>query len=92
VIKQLVPPRPPVVRGQCCVPTDETTERLQAWREKRYGGTSDPNRCQRRVRYEIDGQGYCAIHAGNVALRKWLAGELVEKEPGTDYGQACFDE
>lgn len=92
-IKMLYPPlpeRPFIEKRQCqAQPLDVSVPRLYGWRERRYGDKPcDPQRCQRHAQYEIDGKGYCslhagkiALHAGKIALHRWAAGKLVAKEP-----------
>lgn len=65
---------------QCCVTPDEPT-RLKKWRQQRYLKLRphfDPMLCQHESAFEIDGKNYCRAHAGQIALNKWLNGELTE--------------
>lgn len=66
---------------QCCVPVDPPTH-AQHWRRDRYKKLRphfDPDQCQRESTMMIDGKPYCRIHAGQLALEKWMTGELVAK-------------
>jgi len=70
-----------VVTPQCItvIPADT---RFEEWRKGRYQKLRshlDASRCQRESVVTIDGKPYCRLHAGGVALDKWLAGELVER-------------
>lgn len=70
-----------VVTPQCSVLIDEV-ERGKQWRLDRYKQlrpTFDPLKCQRESTVKIDGTHYCSTHAGKIALKKWLKGELIEK-------------
>jgi hypothetical protein len=65
---------------QCCVPVDPPTH-AEMWRRERYTRTRpsfDPDRCQRESVIDIDGNHYCRLHAGGIALERWLKGELTE--------------
>lgn len=69
----------PTHTPQCCVPVDPPSH-AQMWRRDRYVKLRpdfDPNRCQRESVVLIDGDHYCRLHAGGVALEKWLKGELI---------------
>lgn len=85
MLKKLKPVYDPPKRiptPQCCVEVEDTV-RLQQWRLDRYKALRpefDPLKCQREASVEIDGKPYCSNHGGRVALKKWLRGELVEKE------------
>lgn len=47
------------------------------WRRRNYEGPY-PDRCRRMSAIVIDERCYCRLHAGGVALEKWLAGRLTE--------------
>ncbi|WP_316397326.1 hypothetical protein [Bradyrhizobium sp. 33ap4] len=70
-----------VVTPQCCAPVEPPTKATM-WRRDRYlklRPSFNPDACQRESTVEIDGKPYCRLHAGGLALDKWLKGELVEK-------------
>lgn len=71
----------PIITPQCSAAVDPPTK-ASMWRRDRYKKlrpTFDPDRCQRESSIEINGKPYCRIHAGGLALDKWLSGKLVEK-------------
>lgn len=76
-----------VATPQCDAPVKAPTHH-PAWRQQRYSVLRpqwDVNKCQLESAFKIDGKNYCSGHAGRVALRKWLAGELVAA-PATENG------
>lgn len=67
-----------VVTPQCCAEVEPPTH-ANMWRRDRYlklRPTFDPDRCQRESTVEIDGKPYCRLHAGGIALDRWLSGNL----------------
>jgi hypothetical protein len=65
---------------QCCV---EVKWPDNDWRRERYKKlrpTFDPDHCQHESSFDIDGNLYCKLHAGQVALDKWVRGLLVAVE------------
>ncbi|MER9176202.1 hypothetical protein NKH72_21740 [Mesorhizobium sp. M0955] len=71
-----------VVTPQCCAEVEPPTHATM-WRRDRYKKLRpqfDPDRCQRESTLDIEGKPYCRIHAGQLALDRWLSGELVVKE------------
>lgn len=62
------PPKPDT--PQCAMPVSDPPGATRPnWRQWRYGENgSDPTRCQRRSVVEIDGEPFCGIHGGQVAL------------------------
>lgn len=71
----------PVKTPQCCaVVTLPTAQAYLVERYKRLRPEYDPNRCQKPSTVEIDGKHYCRSHAGQIALEKWIVGDLVEAE------------
>ena len=69
-----------ITTPQCCVPVDPPTHD-QEWRRRRHLKNHpqfDPDRCQRESTLTIGSQPYCRLHAGQLALEKWLLGELQE--------------
>lgn len=72
----------PLHTPQCSADVDPPTH-ANMWRRDRYKKlrpTFDPDKCQRESTIEIDGKPYCRLHAGGLALDKWLNGKLVENE------------
>lgn len=70
----------PAHTPQCCMPVEPPTH-ANMWRRDRYKRlrpTFDPDKCQRESTIEIDGQPYCRLHAGGVALDRWLSGRLID--------------
>lgn len=70
----------PLHTPQCTMPVDPPTHATM-WRRDRYKRlrpSFDPDRCQRESTIEIDGKPYCRLHAGGLALERWLRGELLE--------------
>lgn len=49
------------------------------WRRRNYKGPY-PDNCRRMSAVEIDGRHYCRLHAGGIALERWLSGRLREVE------------
>lgn len=76
--RSIRPDRDPTPHVQCCVvpveqpgaPIPRHNRLWQAERERRLGYKRE--QCQRRARYEINGQPYCPLHAGQIALREML--------------------
>lgn len=56
--------------------TDATAQ--DDWRRRRW--PDRPHQCRRMSAIVIDERSYCRVHAGGVALEKWLAGTLREVE------------
>jgi hypothetical protein len=70
----------PVHTPQCCMKVDPPTH-ANMWRRDRYKTlrpTFDPDLCQRESTVRIDGKPYCRIHAGGIALDRWIKGKLIE--------------
>lgn len=70
-----------IVTPQCSavIPADS---RFEQWRKGRYSRLRphmNAECCQRESIVQIDGKPYCRLHAGGMALEKWLSGELVTK-------------
>ncbi|MBA8881661.1 hypothetical protein [Phyllobacterium myrsinacearum] len=81
VLKPVVIKPAPVQTPQCCIEVPAPGHN-QTWRN-RYRNKRphlDPDLCQHASTVKIDGKHYCTPHAGQLALKKWLAGELIEKE------------
>ena len=69
-----------IITEQCCVEVNSPSHDLE-WRKKFYSrrhSRFDYRRCQRESVVVIDGQSYCQLHGGKIALEKWLNGELVQ--------------
>lgn len=74
-----------VVTPQCSavIPADT---RFEEWRKGRYQRLRphlDHTRCQRESVVQIEGKPYCRLHAGGLALDRWLKGDLVLKNNQT---------
>lgn len=70
----------PLHTPQCSAPVEPPTHATM-WRRDRYirlRPHMDPDRCQRESTIEIDGKPYCRLHAGGIALDRWLGGKLSE--------------
>lgn len=65
----------------CAIPLDQYSDRLADWRKQRYADQPDPATCRRMATVKINNKPYCRPHAGLIALRKWLDGELTEAQP-----------
>jgi len=68
----------PVATPQCSAPVDPPSH-APAWRRERYmrlRPSYDPDCCQRDSSVVIDGKTYCRLHAGGIALDRWLRGEI----------------
>lgn len=83
-IKPILVKHPRVETPQCCAQVHESdNNRYRQWRLERYQKlrpSFDPLKCQRESVVMIDGKAYCRTHAGALALKKWLNGELVTHE------------
>jgi hypothetical protein len=80
-LKPIIVKPEPVRTPQCCIPVDPPT-RAQHWRRDRYEKLRpefDASLCQRESVIQHNGKHYCRVHAGQLALNMWLAGDLVEK-------------
>lgn len=67
---------PPMIQCEATVlpPTHDND-----WRRRNYQGPY-PDHCRRMSAITIDGRSYCRLHAGGLALEKWLSGQLREVE------------
>lgn len=71
-----------VITPQCQAPADSDSSRYKQWRLDRYKKLRpdyDPLKCQRASTVAINDQPYCRCHAGQLALRWWLSGKLIDK-------------
>ncbi len=66
---------PPQIRCEALVepPTHDDSYRLRRFPDR-------PEQCRRMSGIEIDGHKYCRLHAGRIALGRWLDGKLREIE------------
>lgn len=61
---------------------DNNSEHYTQWRTDRYKDDSHPHECCRRIAVVmVDDRAYCRLHAGRLALDKWIKGELTESPP-----------
>lgn len=88
IIKVLKPrlPKTPLT-PQCSVVIEEThnppiPRDIRRKRVASYG--MDVGCCARRSSHVIDGKHYCRLHAGQEALRRWEAGDLVTRDEMDD--------
>ncbi len=68
----------PVATPQCSAPVDPPSHAPE-WRKERYKRlrpSYNPDCCQRDSSIVIDGKTYCRLHAGGIALDRWLRGEI----------------
>jgi hypothetical protein len=61
---------------QCSEIVAPPTHNLE-YRSQKLRGNTDC--CQRSSAVEIDGRHYCRLHAGKIALARWVDGRLVER-------------
>lgn len=75
-IQRLRPARtdPPLIRCEAIVepPTHDDQYRRRRFPDK-------PDQCRRMSAIVIDDRCYCRLHAGGIALERWLLGKLVER-------------
>lgn len=74
-------PVPEKVFVQCAATVNPPAHSPQ-WRRARYAimhPDMNPDHCMRASKYSIDGTPYCAVHAAQIALQRWLDGRLLEK-------------
>ena len=78
--KRLQPKMDKIYNPQCCIKTDGYENSYQhhkdAIDERSKERGWDVHQCQNYSVYMIDGDHYCTIHAGKVALRKLMWEEL----------------
>ncbi|MCK5610467.1 hypothetical protein KAR91_51820 [Candidatus Pacearchaeota archaeon] len=71
-------PKPQPGFKQCshevALPRGKKSIYMKKWREEHYSHNADPKKCQRAGTYEIDGDLYCSLHAGQIAL-DYMTGE-----------------
>lgn len=76
-IRPLRPARqdPPLIRCEAIVapPTHDDQYRRRRWPDK-------PEQCRRMSALVIDDRCYCRLHAGTIALERWLSGRLEERQ------------
>lgn len=69
-----------IATPQCCIVVDAPPH-SKDWRLQRYAKMRPhfaPELCQHESSFQIDGKHYCKAHAGQIVMKKWIDGELVE--------------
>lgn len=82
-LRPIAPDRPPPTpKCDALIPNSVPGNHEYAWRRERYGQREpnrNPDKCQHLSVVRIGPFCYCKKHAGQIALRLWLEGKLVEK-------------
>lgn len=78
ILKPRIQQHPRVETPQCSatVPPPTHSEQWRLGRYKELRPHYDPTKCQRESTLSIDKKPYCRIHAGQIALEKWMKGEI----------------